>query len=110
MMEAHVTAETLAQWKRGDVPPAEVVSIARHLETCAACRAVAEQQWNARAIDLDLQALDEHPGLEDLIAGKAASHLLSCTRCREDLDDHRAATARPGRWIGLAAAAAAVVA
>jgi hypothetical protein len=62
-MSTHVTAEEIGRWKRGDVAAAEVVSIARHLQGCADCRALAETQWDLgqslAAIESELAILEE---------------------------------------------------
>jgi hypothetical protein len=122
-MEVHVTSEDIRRWKRGEVSPAEVVSIARHLQECSRCRELGAEEWTLRDLALDLEAIDEHPRVEDLVAyadgtlspprrGLVASHVVACARCRDDVEDRRSASAArtQGRpWLAAAAALVAVL-
>lgn len=108
----HVTDEDLQRWRRGDVTPDRVIAIARHLEECAECRARSAEPSPLRAIELGLEAIDEHPSFEDLVAyadgsrsESVAAHILTCARCREDVEDRRAAAPPSARrrWLAIAA-------
>lgn len=122
-MGEHVTGTELRRWKRGEVSPDEVVSIARHLSACSECRALSEEEWSLRDLALGLEALDEHPDPDELLAyaegtlsaaerASVASHVITCARCREDVDDRRqiaVAQRRPWPRVAIAVAAALVL-
>lgn len=123
-MDAHVTGTDIRRWKRGEVSPDEVVSIARHLSACTECRALGENEWSLRDLELELEAIDEHPNQDELLAyaegtlpaarrASVASHVIACARCREDIDDRRQIIgSQHSRWprlaLGVAVAAALV--
>jgi anti-sigma factor RsiW len=124
----HVTTDAIERWQRGELPPDEVLAIARHLGSCRECLLHAEpRDLDRRVAALRTQVEDlEHPDLEtELFAyvdgvldpenrERINEHLAACSRCREDVADARAVSWRPPRmaargWlIALAALLAAV--
>jgi putative zinc finger protein len=128
-MSAHLTMTELRRWKRGELPPEEVIPVGRHLAECPSCASA----WEARAalgdsVDALREQIDlgeDHPDLETelfkyadgLLSGQQRAgieqHLEHCKRCREDVEDligplppRRRAVPR---WIVYAAAAAIVI-
>lgn len=120
-MSEHVTPVELQRFRRGELPPSEVLAVARHLGVCTACAALARAGSGAagyESLRLALAGTPEHvtaEALSDYVDGVAgadvAEHVRLCARCRaeaEDLAGFRARRQSRG-WIGLALAAAASI-
>jgi anti-sigma factor RsiW len=124
----HLTTDVIERWQRGELPPREVLELARHLASCRDCRAIAEPRDLERRVTAIREQVEEleHPDLEtELFAyvdgtleeprrERVAEHLLLCSRCREDVDDARSVSRPPRRapsrvWLIAVAALLAVV-
>jgi len=105
MREMHVHGEDIGRFRRGEMPPAEVLAFSAHLAQCAECAELALAQVDdaaVRALHASLtDALDEHTAPEDLdrfvdglmsvdARDAVEAHLDICARCREDVEDLRA--------------------
>jgi anti-sigma factor RsiW len=113
----HITEDELARFRTGELTPQRALEIGRHLATCALCTTTAsrarELQQSMRDLQLELDRAaggevdgEEHPDLNrelvryvdgTLPAGRRdtiAQHLVSCVRCREDVEDLRDVQAR----------------
>jgi anti-sigma factor RsiW len=134
-MNGHVTAQKLAGFRQGNLSAEEVMAVGNHVARCAECMRLASEDLD---LDASVRALHaslgsgtaEHPELEsDLFAlvdgslpeeerRRIESHLQTCDRCGDDVDDLRrvAETLVPRRprtrylWFGAAAAAVLLVA
>ena len=124
-MTRHITHHVAARFTAGKLPPEETLSVARHLEDCAPCRALAEdaldwpaaaETWRGTLHD----ALDDHlrgSTLLDYADGtlhadevpEADAHLEHCRSCRDDVADLRSLRADRSRRRRIALPAAAVL-
>lgn len=121
-MREHLTIEELQRWRNGELPPADVISIGRHLAECADCAAgpaatAARPAIAAMRDWLDLAAA-EHVGDEELAlfaahalpadrTAEVEAHLAVCEVCREEVTPPP--VRRIPRPMAFAAAAAAIV-
>ena len=119
--------DELERLRRRLLPPGEILRIARHLENCCICVALARRKANAEDVAQTFALDREHPDtkttLTDYVDEKLPlverdhvdEHLESCAQCRQDIDDlmeERARIARRGRRLlyAIVSAAAAVAA
>src|SRR5882672_2358082 len=68
-MSEHVTPDDLQRFRRGELPPAEVLAVTRHLGSCAACAALAKAGSGpaaAESLRLALAGSPEHVTAEEL--------------------------------------------
>src|SRR5260221_8824105 len=121
VMSEHVTPDDLQRFRRGELPPAGVLAVTKHLGACEACAALARTSVGPAGFEslrLALAGTPEHVTAEQLsdyvdrvAGGDVAEHVRLCARCRaeaEDLAGFRARRQSRG-WVGLTFAAAASV-
>src|SRR5688572_4656058 len=113
LLSSHPSPDALDRYRRGLLPPEELLAVDDHLAACATCRDAALRATPAVAPALAADALetllgppvDEHPGFEELAAYVDATqdvvarevmetHLADCASCREEVADLRAFKAR----------------
>lgn len=117
MLSSHPSPDALDRYRRGLLPPEELLAVDDHLAGCAACREAALRATPAPAAapagagaaaafeTLIGSTVDEHPGFEELAAYVDATqddvarevmetHLGDCASCREEVADLRAFKAR----------------
>lgn len=107
----HLTIEEIEHWHRGKLPAGQIVALARHLATCRQCEALAEPhdlERNAAIVRAQVEGF-EHPDLETALfayvdgtlderdRSNVGEHLLTCSRCREDVEDARGVSRRTSR-------------
>ena len=111
MSAEHVTEETLGRLSTGELDPAEVVAILRHIDRCDGCAALARasaegseravQSWLASSapeshLDCDSQIV---PFIRGSLAAAdreiVESHLDDCAMCASEVRDLRRMLARP---------------
>jgi len=120
-MSEHITHDDLQRFRRGELPPAGVLAVTRHLGSCAACAAMAQAgsgPAGAESLRLALAGTPAHVTAEELsdyvdgvAADGIAEHIRLCSVCRAEAEDLAGFRARRGSrgWFGLALAAAASV-
>lgn len=108
-MLEHISEEALQKYKEKSLPPAGVLSVCDHLESCPQCRerlaeiSPLDHLFSAFTSELDTATNDAPPHLlpelmvdyvdnqlDDTDLEIADSHLSSCSLCRADLQDLRA--------------------
>jgi hypothetical protein len=127
-MTAHLNSGLVAQYLARTLPPADVVTLHAHLETCAECRLALAEAAMADApptIPLLFAEVDPHLGEEEMVAfvaGRlpearrtdAARHVASCDLCRDSVEAMLSVRGEPARsrkprWPTAAIAIAAVL-
>jgi anti-sigma factor RsiW len=109
MLSSHPPPDALDRYRRGLLPPEELLAVDDHLASCAACREAALRSVEgARPGGLDALVaapVNRHPEYEELAAYVDAGqdeverevtemHLADCASCREEVADLRAFKAR----------------
>jgi anti-sigma factor RsiW len=105
MLSSHPSPDALDRYRRGLLPPEELLTVDDHLASCAACREAALHGAPAASGGLLAAPLDGHPeyeelaayvdGAEDDVAREVMEmHLADCASCREEVADLRAFKAR----------------
>lgn len=128
-MGVHLSAAEIARFRRGELSPGEVITLAAHLRACAECAELALSQIGDESIaamqSTLLDAAEDHPDLHPFVDGTLSfderelveAHLAVCADCSDEVDDLRRVRATlhgatPSRFRGqfmLAAAALFVV-
>ena len=113
------TRELLTFWLAGSLSPGEAARVAGHIATCAECREAARE---GAVLVKGLESL--HLEADEVVSAAAgdlhSTHLLVCSRCRDEVALLRGISAdlaatgvragwTPSRRAGLAAAAAIII-
>jgi hypothetical protein len=126
-MTAHVGSGQIARYVSRKLPPAEVLALHGHLETCAECRSALEEatlagMWTVSASGTHLTEEEmvafAAGRLPDATRAEAGRHLATCEACQDSVAAMEAVRDQPAgglvrvygvRWYALAGAVAAAL-